>query len=351
MSSHLLHDLQRVCDHVILLAASRTQLCDDIDNVLASHRVLVGPRRNLAEVERNFHVIKATQTARQTRLVVRLEGPGPRSRLGGREIGLEDVILAYMGQDDQPLGAHADLDRRQGDELPRLAPPPQSGVLRRALRSRCLRLLLLVTGVTMAHDYHVALTECSATRSCSDLAGQLFRGDGAIMDLVEPDPRRAPALRAVLGCTPGCQRVRGRHAEPGLDPGRHPAPLVVRANVMWVLLVAASSGVRRWCPRQLVAIPGELLAVDSVPSTSKASSPSPIRCSRCAGLAVGSVFRACCPRSPPPWGSSSSSASPSASTSDLTSWRRSPDCSVCRLRRGPARIVARLEHHRRSRGP
>ena len=45
LSSHLLHDLERVCDHVILLAASRTQLCDDIDDVLASHRMLVGPAR------------------------------------------------------------------------------------------------------------------------------------------------------------------------------------------------------------------------------------------------------------------------------------------------------------------
>ena len=46
LSSHLVHDLERVCDHVLLLAASRTQLCDDIDDVLATHRMLVGPRRN-----------------------------------------------------------------------------------------------------------------------------------------------------------------------------------------------------------------------------------------------------------------------------------------------------------------
>ena len=38
LSSHLLHDLERVCDHVILLAASRAQLCDDIDVVLESHK-------------------------------------------------------------------------------------------------------------------------------------------------------------------------------------------------------------------------------------------------------------------------------------------------------------------------
>jgi ABC-2 type transport system ATP-binding protein len=47
LSSHLLHDLERVCDHVILLASSRTQICDDIDTVLASHRMLLGPRRTM----------------------------------------------------------------------------------------------------------------------------------------------------------------------------------------------------------------------------------------------------------------------------------------------------------------
>jgi ABC-2 type transport system ATP-binding protein len=100
LSSHLLHDLQRVCDHVILLAASRTQLCDDIDDVLESHRMLVGPRRHLADAERGFHVIKATQTARQTRLIVRLDGPVLDPTWEVSEIGLEDVILAYMGQDE-----------------------------------------------------------------------------------------------------------------------------------------------------------------------------------------------------------------------------------------------------------
>jgi ABC-2 type transport system ATP-binding protein len=75
LSSHLLHDLERVCDHVILLAASRTQICDDIDEVLASHRVLVGPRRNVTDLEQSFDVIKVTQTSRQTRLLVRLHGP------------------------------------------------------------------------------------------------------------------------------------------------------------------------------------------------------------------------------------------------------------------------------------
>ncbi|HEY7948732.1 MAG TPA: ABC transporter ATP-binding protein [Acidimicrobiales bacterium] len=100
LSSHLLHDLERVCDHVILLAASRTQICSDIDDVLASHRMLVGPRRALSDVETGCDVIKATQTTNQTRLLVRCRGPVLDPAWDVTEVGLEDIILAYMGQED-----------------------------------------------------------------------------------------------------------------------------------------------------------------------------------------------------------------------------------------------------------
>jgi len=46
MSSHLIADIERVCDHLILLAGSRVQLCGDIETVLAEHRFLVGPRKD-----------------------------------------------------------------------------------------------------------------------------------------------------------------------------------------------------------------------------------------------------------------------------------------------------------------
>jgi len=99
LSSHLLHDLERVCDHVILLSASRVQLCADIDAVLATHRMLVGPRRPLSEVEPGLTVITATQTQRQTRLLVRTAGPVLDPAWEEAEVGLEDVILAYMGSE------------------------------------------------------------------------------------------------------------------------------------------------------------------------------------------------------------------------------------------------------------
>ena len=48
-----------------------------------------------------------------------------------------------------------------------------------------LAVVLLVTGTVMGDDYRSALASCGATQSCGDLGSQLFRGDGAIIDLVD----------------------------------------------------------------------------------------------------------------------------------------------------------------------
>jgi ABC-2 type transport system ATP-binding protein len=96
ISSHLLHDLERVCDHVILLSSSRVLLCDGIEEILSTHRMLVGPRRELRTLEPGLTVVRAVQTQRQTRVLVRTEGPVLDPSWDVAEVGLEDVILAYM---------------------------------------------------------------------------------------------------------------------------------------------------------------------------------------------------------------------------------------------------------------
>jgi hypothetical protein len=48
-----------------------------------------------------------------------------------------------------------------------------------------LAVVLLITGTVMGDDYRSALASCGATQSCGDLGSQLFRGDGAIVDLVD----------------------------------------------------------------------------------------------------------------------------------------------------------------------
>jgi len=98
MSSHLVHDLEQVCDHLILISAAKVRLCGDIDAILAEHKILVGPRRDTATLERTHQVIKTTHTPRQTTVLARLTGPVADPGWDAAEPGLEELILDYLGQ-------------------------------------------------------------------------------------------------------------------------------------------------------------------------------------------------------------------------------------------------------------
>ena len=102
LSSHLLADMERVADHLILLAASRVQLCGDIDVLLAEHQVLVGPRKPVTAIERTHTIVQALRTERQTSLLVRGNAPVIDPAWESAEVGLEEMVLAYMGQDAAP---------------------------------------------------------------------------------------------------------------------------------------------------------------------------------------------------------------------------------------------------------
>ena len=106
LSSHLVTDLERVCDHLILLAGSRVQLCGDIDALLAEHKVLVGPRKDTAPIERTHQVVQTVATARQSTLLVRLNGPVTDPAYQAEDVTLEELVLAYMGIDEASAGKH-----------------------------------------------------------------------------------------------------------------------------------------------------------------------------------------------------------------------------------------------------
>ena len=100
LSSHLLHDLERVCDHVILLASGHTQLCEEIETSSPRIACWSVPKRPLAGLEPSITVVKSTSTTNQLRLVARVDGPVLDPSWEVSELGSEDIILAYMGQDD-----------------------------------------------------------------------------------------------------------------------------------------------------------------------------------------------------------------------------------------------------------
>ena len=98
LSSHLVADLERVCDYLIVLVSSRVRLTGEVDDLLATHHLLTGPRRDPATLPQGQQVIQASHTDRQTTLLVRTDSPvrDPAWTVG--QVGLEDVVLAYMSQ-------------------------------------------------------------------------------------------------------------------------------------------------------------------------------------------------------------------------------------------------------------
>jgi ABC-2 type transport system ATP-binding protein len=98
LSSHLVSDLERVCDHLIVLVASRVRLAGDIETLLATHHRLTGARRDPATLPADQHVIAASHTDRQTTLLVRTDARihDPAWTVG--QLSMEDLVLAYMGQ-------------------------------------------------------------------------------------------------------------------------------------------------------------------------------------------------------------------------------------------------------------
>jgi ABC-2 type transport system ATP-binding protein len=106
LTSHLVSDLERVCDHAILLSGSRVQLSGDIDTLLAEHKVLVGPRKDTAPIERAHTVVQTVATPRQSTLLVRLNGPVLDPGYEVEDVTFEELVLAYMGADESPAGKH-----------------------------------------------------------------------------------------------------------------------------------------------------------------------------------------------------------------------------------------------------
>ncbi|MFI6273604.1 ABC transporter ATP-binding protein [Streptomyces sp. NPDC050988] len=96
LSSHLVSDVERSCDYVIVLVDSRVQVAGDIDDLRATHHRLTGPRRDPATLPAGQYVISASHTDRQTTLLVRTDTPVHDPSWTITPLSLEDIVLAYM---------------------------------------------------------------------------------------------------------------------------------------------------------------------------------------------------------------------------------------------------------------
>jgi ABC-2 type transport system ATP-binding protein len=98
LSSHLVADLERVCDYLVVLVASRVRVAGPVDELLACHHRLIGTRRDPATLPANQEVIESSHTERQSTLLVRTDEPIHDPAWTVEGVSLEDLVLAYMGQ-------------------------------------------------------------------------------------------------------------------------------------------------------------------------------------------------------------------------------------------------------------
>ena len=98
LSSHLVADLERVCDYLVVLAASRVQLAGEVAALLASHHRLSGPRRDTSTLPGNQEVIEESHTDKQSTLLVRTNDPILDTAWIVKPVTLDDLVIAYMSQ-------------------------------------------------------------------------------------------------------------------------------------------------------------------------------------------------------------------------------------------------------------
>ncbi|MGC7096333.1 ABC transporter ATP-binding protein [Amycolatopsis lurida] len=96
LSSHLVSDLERVCDHLVVLVDSRVRLAGELDELLATHHRLTGPRRDPGTLPAGQEVVSASHTERQTTVLVRTTAPILDPMWTVSQVGLEDLVLAYL---------------------------------------------------------------------------------------------------------------------------------------------------------------------------------------------------------------------------------------------------------------
>jgi ABC-2 type transport system ATP-binding protein len=98
MSSHLVADLERVADYLIVLVGSRVQIDGETDDLLASHRLLTGPRSDVSALPAGAQVVTESHVGRQSTYLVRSAAPITDPAWVADSVDLEDLVLAYMGK-------------------------------------------------------------------------------------------------------------------------------------------------------------------------------------------------------------------------------------------------------------
>jgi len=119
LSSHVLAELERVADYLILLARGTVQVAGEVDDLRASHRVLTGPAAEADSFTESLDVVHGWHAEARAHLLIRTNGTTEPVPPGWqmRPVSLEELTLAYLRQSDptallRPMEGRATTHRR-----------------------------------------------------------------------------------------------------------------------------------------------------------------------------------------------------------------------------------------------
>jgi ABC-2 type transport system ATP-binding protein len=97
LSSHVLAELERVADYFVLVSHGKIQVAGVVVDLLAAHRMLIGPASESARYTQHWNVLHASSNASQVKLLVRYDASNPvPPRWEARSVTLEELTLAYL---------------------------------------------------------------------------------------------------------------------------------------------------------------------------------------------------------------------------------------------------------------
>jgi ABC-2 type transport system ATP-binding protein len=98
LSSHVLAELERVADYLVLVSHGHVQVAGEVDDLLASHRVLSGPSADMDRYTERLTVVHTRRSDAQAHLLVRTNTTTDPVPPGwqAHPVGLEELTLAYL---------------------------------------------------------------------------------------------------------------------------------------------------------------------------------------------------------------------------------------------------------------
>jgi ABC-2 type transport system ATP-binding protein len=116
LSSHIISELEPVCDRLIILSASSVRVSGTVEWFLTSHRVVTGNRSE--PLPNGIAVLSRRDAERQTTLLIREDAGSVGRPWQVHEPELDEIVLAYlsMSQPESPRTADALANPREGGD-------------------------------------------------------------------------------------------------------------------------------------------------------------------------------------------------------------------------------------------